>query len=394
MKAGRLGRAALLAAGLAGLLTLTGCGRGGQDQPAGAQAPQVVVSQPVKKTVKEWDEYTGRFAAVEGVEIRARVSGYLTAVSFQDGQIVFKGDPLFVIDPRPYQAVVDMARAGVAQARSSVQLAQRELDRAQDLRRTQAVSQSVLDTRSQQLQNAQAGLLSAEAQQRAAELDLEFTTVRAPVTGRVSNRRVSVGNLVSGGTAQSTLLTTIVSLDPIHFYFDTDQASYLRYMRLNSMGERASSRDDATPVELALPDEQGYTHKGRIDFLDNRIDDGTGTIRTRAVFDNPDMLLTPGLFGRLRLVGRPDYEGLLIPDGAIGTDQNRRFVLVVGPENKVVYRTVTTGPLVDGLRVIRDGLSATDRVITAGLQRVRPGATVTPAEQPIQGSAPTQGNQP
>ncbi|MFV3073110.1 efflux RND transporter periplasmic adaptor subunit [Niveispirillum fermenti] len=394
METGRMGRAALLAAGLTGLLALTGCGRGGQDPQAAAQAPQVVVSQPVKKNVKEWDEYTGRFAAVEGVEIRARVSGYLTAVSFQDGQIVFKGDPLFVIDPRPYQAVVDMARAGVAQARSSVQLAQRELDRAQDLRRTQAVSQSVLDTRSQQLQNAQAALLSAEAQQRAAELDLEFTTVRAPVTGRVSNRRVSVGNLVSGGTAQSTLLTTIVSLDPIHFYFDTDQASYLRYTRLNSMGERTSSRDGATPVELALPDEQGFTHKGRIDFLDNRIDDGTGTIRTRAVFDNPDMLLTPGLFGRLRLVGRPDYEGLLIPDGAIGTDQNRRFVLVVDPENKVVYRTVTTGPLVDGLRVIRDGLSANDRVITAGLQRVRPGATVTPMEQPVQGAAPAQGAQP
>lgn len=387
MDMGRAGRAALLAAGLTGLLALAGCGQGGQGKGAQPAAPQVVVSQPVKKAVQEWDEYTGRFAAVEEVEIRARVSGYLTVINFKDGQIVFKGDPLFVIDPRPYQAAADIARAGVAQARSSVQLAQRELERARDLRQTQAVSQAVLDTRSQQLQNAQAGLLAAEAQVRAAELDLEFTAVKAPVTGRVSNRRVSVGNLVSGGSAQSTLLTTIVSLDPIHFYFDADQASYLRYVRLSRTGERASSRDAANPVQLALPDEQGFVHQGRIDFVDNVIDDGTGTIRARAVFDNPDMVLTPGMFARLRLIGRPDYDGLLLPDAAIGTDQNRRFVMVVDKDNKATYHPVTTGPLIDGLRVIRDGLMATDKVITAGLQRVRPGAAVTPVEQPIQAAS-------
>jgi RND family efflux transporter MFP subunit len=383
-----VGRGVLLAAGLSGLIALAGCGPGGQ-QAGGppSAAPQVVVSQPVKKNVQEWDEYTGRFAAVEEVEIRARVSGYLTAVNFQDGQIVFKGDPLVVIDPRPYQAAADIARAGVAQAQSSVQLAQRELDRARDLRQTQAVSQAVLDTRSQQLQNAQAQLLAAQAQVRAAELDLEFTAVKAPVTGRVSNHRVSVGNLVSGGSAQSTLLTTIVSLDPIHFYFDADQASYLRYTRQSRSGERASSRDNPNPVILALPDEKDFAHKGHIDFVDNQIDDGTGTIRARAVFDNPDMVLTPGMFARLRLVGRPSYDGLLLPDAAIGTDQNRRFVYVLDKDNKATYRGVTTGPLIDGLRVIRDGLVETDKVVVGGLQRVKPGAAVTPVEQPITAAA-------
>ena len=387
MGARHAGRLGLIAAGLTGLLALSGCGKGGQGAATPPPAPQVVVSQPVAKNVQEWDEYTGRFAAVEEVEIRARVSGYLTAVNFQDGQIVFKGDPLFVIDPRPYQAAADIARAGVAQAQASVQLAQRELDRARDLRQTQAVSQAVLDTRSQQLQNAQAQLLAAQAQVRAAELDLEFTSVKAPVTGRVSNHRVSVGNLVSGGSAQSTLLTTIVSLDPIHFYFDADQASYLRYTRQSRSGERASSRDNPNPVILALPDEQGFTHKGHIDFVDNQIDDGTGTIRARAVFDNPDMVLTPGMFARLRLVGRPNYDGLLLPDAAIGTDQNRRFVYVLDKDNKATYRGVTTGPLIDGLRVIRDGLAVTDKVVVAGLQRVKPGAAVTPVEQPIQATA-------
>ncbi|MFY8093343.1 MAG: efflux RND transporter periplasmic adaptor subunit [Niveispirillum sp.] len=384
MDARHAGRLVLVAAGLSGFLVLSGCGKGGQGAGAPPAAPQVVVSQPLKKNVQEWDEYTGRFAALEEVEIRARVSGYLTAVSFKDGQIVFKGDPLFTIDPRPYQAAVDIARAGVAQAQASVQLAQRELDRARDLRQTQAVSQSVLDNRAQQLQSAQAQLLGAQAQVRAAELDLEFTAVKAPVTGRVSNHRVSVGNLVGGGSAQSTLLTTIVSLDPIQFYFDADQASYLRYVRQSRSGERVSSRDNPNPVILALPDEQGFVHKGYIDFVDNQIDDGTGTIRARALFDNPDMVLTPGMFARLRLVGRPNYDGLLLPDAAIGTDQNRRFVYVLDKDNKATYRGVTTGPLIDGLRVIREGLMETDKVVVAGLQRVKPGAPVTPVEQPIQ----------
>ncbi|MQP66051.1 efflux RND transporter periplasmic adaptor subunit [Niveispirillum sp. SYP-B3756] len=369
---------------MAGVLALAGCGKNETGQGAAPAAPQVVVSQPLQKNIHEWDEYTGRFTAVEGVEIRARVSGYLTSVNFRDGDLVNKGDLLFIIDPRPYQAALDGAQAAVAQAKSQVTLADRELNRARDLRQTQAVSQSVLDTRSQMLQAAQASLLAAEAEQRAAALNLEFTQVRAPVTGRVSNHRVSVGNLVSGGSAESTLLTTVVSLDPIYFYFDADQASYLRYQRLSQSGERQSGRVVQHPVQLALPDEAGYVHQGKLDFIDNRIDDSTGTIRARAVFDNADGVLTPGMFGRLRLAGRSDYQGLLVPDSAIGTDQNRRYVMVVGADNKVVMRPVTLGPLIDGLRVVREGLAANERIVTAGLLRVRPGATVAPVEKPLQ----------
>ncbi|WP_153204350.1 efflux RND transporter periplasmic adaptor subunit [Niveispirillum sp. SYP-B3756] len=378
------GKLLAVAMGVAGVLALAGCGKNETGQGAAPAAPQVVVSQPLQKNIHEWDEYTGRFTAVEGVEIRARVSGYLTSVNFRDGDLVNKGDLLFIIDPRPYQAALDGAQAAVAQAKSQVTLADRELNRARDLRQTQAVSQSVLDTRSQMLQAAQASLLAAEAEQRAAALNLEFTQVRAPVTGRVSNHRVSVGNLVSGGSAESTLLTTVVSLDPIYFYFDADQASYLRYQRLSQSGERQSGRVVQHPVQLALPDEAGYVHQGKLDFIDNRIDDSTGTIRARAVFDNADGVLTPGMFGRLRLAGRSDYQGLLVPDSAIGTDQNRRYVMVVGADNKVVMRPVTLGPLIDGLRVVREGLAANERIVTAGLLRVRPGATVAPVEKPLQ----------
>lgn len=370
---------------LSGLLALAGCGPGeSQAQSGPPQAPQVVVSQPVQKTVREWDEYTGRFAAVDLVEIRARVSGYLNSIHFKDGAIVYKDDLLFVIDPRPYQAAVDAAKAGVGQARAQLLLAQRELDRAQDLRRSQAVSQAILDERSAQLQGAQAGLLLAEAGLRTAELDLEFTQVKASVTGRVSRHQVSVGNLVSGGQANSTLLTTIVSLDPIHFYFDADQSAYLRYVRLSQSGTRASSREVSNPVELALPDEEGFRHTGRMDFVENQLDFSTGTIRGRAVFDNGQMAFTPGMFGRIRLVGRGDYPALLLPDSAIGTDQSRRFVMVVDQENTAQYRPVRIGPIIDGLRVVREGIQPTDKVITAGLQRVRPSAKVTPIEQPIQ----------
>lgn len=382
--AGRGARGVLLGLAAAGTMLLAGCGDGKDQTAAAPPPPQVTVSTPVQQTVREWDEYTGRFAAVERVEVRARVSGYLDRIAFKDGDIVYKGDLLFVIDPRPYQAAVDAARARVQQARSNVALTQRELDRAQDLRRTQAVSQSTLDQRAQEMQAAQASLLEAEANLRTSELDLEFTQVKAPVTGRVSNRLVSVGNLVSGGSEQSTLLTTIVSLDPIYFTFDADQAAYLRYVRLSRSGDGPSAKPESTPVTLALPDEKAFTHAGHLDFIDNSIDESTGTIQVRAVFDNPDLLFTPGQFARVRLIGRADYAGLLLPDSAIGTDQSRRFVLVVDGENKAQYRPVTPGPLQNGLRVIRDGLQPTDRVVTAGLQKARPGSPVAPVEQPIQ----------
>lgn len=373
---------------LLGLALLAACGQGGgQAQGGPPQAPQVTVSTPIQKSVREWDEYTGRFVAVDRVEIRARVSGYLNSIHFRDGDIVYKGDLLFVIDPRPYDAALAASKARLQQAQSQLQLAERELQRAQNLRRTQAVSEAVLDERLQQVRAAQGAVLEAEASVRADELDVEFTQVKAPVTGRISQRLVSVGNLVSGGQANSTLLTTIVSLDPIHFVFDADQQAYLRYVRLSQSGDRASSREQANPVVLALPGDKDFPHVGRMDFVDNEIDFSTGTIRGRAVFSNPNMVFTPGLFARLRLVGREEYAALMLPDSAIGTDQARRFVYVIGEGNVPQYRPVTLGPIIDGLRVVRDGLQPTDRVVTAGLQRIRPNAPVTPVDAPIQAQA-------
>ncbi len=370
---------------LLALAALSACGQGGGQAQGGApQAPQVTVSAPVQKVVREWDEYTGRFVAVDRVEIRARVSGYLNSIHFKDGDIVYKGDLLFVIDPRPYEAALAASRARLQQAQSQLQLANRELQRAENLRRTQAVSEAVLDERLQQVRAAQGAVLEAEAAVRADELNVEFTQVKAPVTGRISQRLVSVGNLVSGGQASSTLLTTIVSLDPIHFVFNADQQAYLRYVRLSQTGDRASSREVANPVVLALPGETDFPHVGRMDFVDNEIDFSTGTIRGRAVFNNPNMVFTPGLFARLRLVGREEYPALLLPDSAIGTDQARRFVYVIGEGNVPQYRPVTLGPIIDGLRVVREGLQPTDKVVTAGLQRIRPNAPVTPVDAPIQ----------
>jgi RND family efflux transporter MFP subunit len=381
-----LNRPAMAGVVILALAALSGCGDGAKG-PGGMQAPQVAVSLPVQKKVQEWDEYTGRFAAVDRVEIRARVSGYLTAINFRDGDIVSKGDPLFVIDPRPYEAVLAGARAQVQAAQSQLILANRELDRARDLRRSQAVSEAVLDERQQQVRAAQAAVTGAEARARSAELDLEFTKVSAPVTGRVSQREVSIGNLVSGGSAQSTLLTTIVSLDPIHFYFDADQSAYLKYVRLSRSGERKSAREAPLPVQVALADEKNFDHPGHMDFVDNALDQSTGTIRGRAIFANPDLLLTPGLFGRLRLIGRGEYLALLLPDSAIGTDQNRRFVYVVGADGKPLYRPVTVGPIIEGMRVVREGLKADEKVVVSGLQRIRPNAPVTPVDAPLAATA-------
>lgn len=369
---------------LSSIWLLAGCGA---DTQAAADAapppPEVIVSPPVQKTITEWDEYTGRFAALDEVEVRPRVGGFLDSIHFRDGDIVQKGTLLFVIDPRPFEAELAAAHARLAETESRLDLASRELERAQNLRRSQAVSETVLDQREQERAAAQALVMGARAEVRQAELNLEFTRVTAPVSGRVGRHLVSEGNLVSGGTAQSTLLTTIVSLSPIHFYFDADQAAYLRYVRLSQQGTRQSSRDFQTPVVLSLPDEAEFTHKGRMDFVDNRLDQSTGTIRGRAIFDNPDLVFTPGLFARIRLLGRGEYEALMLPDSAIGTDQTRRFVYVVGDDGVPQFRPVEIGPIIDGLRVIRDGLAPTDKVIVSGIQRVRPGAPVTPVLEPL-----------
>ena len=359
---------------------LTGCD---EKKPAAqAGGPPVTVANPTARRITEWDDYTGRFQATEYVEIRARVNGYLDSIHFTDGQIVKKGDLLFVIDPRPYQAAVDSDAAAVTQAQARQDLANREQVRAAALAKSQNGSVEALDKAVQEQRAAGGAVQAAQAALRRAQLDLEFTHVMAPVTGRIGRHQVSLGNLVSGGEANSTLLTTIVSLDPIYFYFDADQNAYLKYTRLNLSGQRRSSRDVANPVRLALNDEKDFPHQGHMDFVDNQIDLGTGTMRGRAIFDNPDLVFTPGMFGRIQLIGTPEHDALLLPDEAIGTDQARRFVYVVGDGNVATSREVVLGPIIDGLRVVRSGISASDRIIVNGLQRVRVGQPVTPQPPP------------
>ena len=376
----RFHRKALLFCALLSAAGLAGCDDRKGPQQAGG--PPVTVANPTARRITEWDDYTGRFQATEYVEIRARVNGYLDSIHFTDGQIVKKGDLLFVIDPRPYQATADSDAAALAQTQARLELANREQVRAAALAKSQNGSIEALDKAVQEQRAAGGAVEAAQAEVRRAQLDLEFTHITAPVTGRISRHLVSLGNLVSGGESNSTLLTTIVSLDPIYFYFDADQNSYLKYVRLNQTGERRSSRDVPNPVRLALNDEKGFTHQGHMDFVDNQIDLSTGTMRGRAIFDNADLIFTPGMFARIQLIGEPEHDALLLPDDAIGTDQARRFVYVVGPDNVATSREVQLGPIIDGLRVVRSGVSVTDRIIVNGLQRVRVGQPVTPMPPP------------
>ncbi len=346
--------------------------------------PAVTVSAPLVREIVEWDEYTGRFQAVETVDVRSRVSGYLDSINFTDGEIVNQGDLLFVIDQRPFQVALAQAEAELNQARTRAELAAKDLERARPLLQRGNISQAVFDERLQARQEADAAVRSAEAQVEAARLDLEYSEIRAPVTGRISRYLVSVGNLVTGGAANATLLTTIVSLDPIHFFFDANEAAYLKYVRLDRTGQRTSSRDAQNPVQLSLLDEIDFPHRGRMDFVENRLDQQTATIRARAVFDNGELLFLPGMFGRIRLIGSGRYAAIMLPDEAIGTDQSRKFVYVLDEDNVVGIRLVELGPIIDGLRVIRDGLGPEDRVIIDGLQRARPGAPVTPEEGRIE----------
>jgi len=340
--------------------------------------PEVTVAQPLARQVTDWDEYTGRLAAPETVEVRARVSGYVKSAPFNDGAMVAKGDLLFVIDPRPYRAILDEARATLTGARARLELAERDLERAKQLFSAKTISERDLDTRTEERKAAAAAIAEAEARVQAAELDLEFSEVRAPIAGRVSRKLVTVGNLVTGGTKDATLLTTIVSVDPIHVYVNADERAYLRYQRMVQSGERLSARDHQTPVRLQLADEQDFPHQGYVDFIDNRLDPATGTIQGRAVFPNPDGVLVPGLFARVQIIGEGPYDALLVPDEAIGTDQTQRIVFVVGKDDTVRAVPVVLGRQEGTLRVIRSGVQATDRVIINGLQRVRPGAKVRP----------------
>jgi RND family efflux transporter MFP subunit len=356
-----------------------------QQQPAATPPPppQVTVSQPVARDVIEWDEYTGRLDAVESVEVRARVSGYLQSVHFTAGAVVQKGALLFVIDPRPYQAELDRAKATLEQTMARFERTQKDLTRAQQLIKSHAVSQEEVDTRSADQREAQEAVRTARAVVEAARLNVEFTQVKAPISGRISRHLVTEGNLINGGAADSTLLTTIVSLDPIYGYFEVDERSYLKYTSLWRNGTRPTSHNGNTPVYLELANETGFPHQGHLDFIDNRLDSNTGTMTGRAIFPNPGLTLVPGLFARTRLPGSGRYAALLLPDQAIGSDQTQRFVLVVNDSHTVEYRKVELGPIIDGLRVIRDGLKPEEWVIVNGVQRVRPGTKVDPQPQAV-----------
>ena len=367
-------------------VTLSGCG----DKPpaqAAAAPPPVTVAQPTKRTVTDWDEFTGRFEAVEEVQVRARVGGFVTSVEFRDGAIVHTGDLLYVIDPRPFEAVALQSDGQLSDARAKAELAKRELERALVLNQTQAVSDSIVDQRRQTLQAARAAEIQAEGSLKAAQLNIEFTHVIAPITGRVSRHLVSAGNLVQGSEGGATLLTSIVSLDPIYIYFDVDEATYLKNNKLWFEGRRPSSRDTPNPVQVTLTGETKPSHDGKMDFIDNRLDVSTGTLRSRAVIPNKDLSILPGQFGRVRLIGSSPYEALLLPDTAIATDQSRKIVFVVKDDNTVEAKPVTLGPLDEGLRVIREGLKAEDKVIVNGIQRARLGAKVTPQTAPAGGKS-------
>lgn len=358
-------------------LALTSCGDK-PPPPAAAAAPPVTVAQPVKRTVTDWDEFTGRFEAVEEVQIRARVGGFVNSVEFKDGDIVRAGDLLYVIDSRPFEAVAAQADGQLSDARAKAELAKRDLDRGLNLVQTSAVSEQVVDQRRQALQAAHAAETIAEGALKAAKLNIEFSHVMAPIAGRASRHLVSAGNLVQGSEGSSTLLTSIVSLDPIYIYFDVDEATYQRNNRLWFEGKRPSSRDTPNPIQVTLTGETKPSHDGKMDFLDNRLDVSTGTLRSRAVIPNKDFSILPGQFGRVRLIGSAPYEALLLPDSAIATDQSRKIVFVVKDDNTVEAKPVVLGPLDEGLRVVREGLKAEDRVIVDGLQRARVGAKVTP----------------
>ncbi len=376
-------------------LALVACERGDGAGQAGAAPPPapVTVATPLLKKITEWYEFTGRFEATDLVEVRARVAGYVQSIGFKDGQLVEKGQPLFVIDPRPYEAQVAQMEAQLESAGARVKLADAELVRAGELVDRNNVSRSTYDQRVQEKQAAEAAVKLAEAALRAARLDLDFTTVRAPISGRISDRQVDQGNLVAGDP-NSTLLTNIVALDPINFVFDMSEADFLAYQRAVERGALPGARDGKTSVQLRLPDEpdgETWPRPGHLDFVDNQIERGAGTIRARAVVANADQFILPGQFGRLRMPGSLEYEAMLIPDEAIITDQANKIVMTVADDNKVAPRPIRPGPsYAYGLRIVREGLEPADRIVINGLMRVRPGAQVDPQPGKIEASDPAE----
>jgi multidrug efflux system membrane fusion protein len=372
---------------------LAACGENAPKQAAAPPPPTVTIAKPEKRTVTDFDEYVGRFVAVDMVEIRARVSGYLEKVEFKDGQIVKQGDPLFSIDRRPFETTLAQARAQLSQARANLAYADGDLNRASQLVRDRTITEQVFDQRTQAKRVAEASVAAQEASVRQAELDLQFTELKAPISGRIGDRRVSPGNLVTGGTGgNTTLLATIVSTDPIRFEFTYDEASYLRYERLANTGPDEANQNKGLKVSLRLIDEPDFKHEGAIDFVDNVIDRSSGTIRGRAQVSNAKGLFTPGMFARVRVPASLPYDALLVPDAAIASEQVRKFVMVVNAENTATQKYVTLGQLVGNLRVIKEGLAPDDRVVVNGLSRIRPGVKVNPQEQAPPSPAPQAKN--
>lgn len=361
-------------------------------EPAASQGPPpppVTVAQPLEKRITVWDEYWGRFEAVESVEVRARVSGFIEKVHFKDGQIVKAGDLLYTLDQRPFRIALESAEADVVRTKAQVDLATNEVERARPLLKSAAVTERDFDQRQAALNVTRAQQLAAEATFKNAALNLDWTEVRAPISGRISDTKVDIGNLIAGGSAAATtLLTTIVSLDPIHFVFDAAESDYLRYVRKGADGSRPSSREVANPVRIKLADETTFIHNGEMDFVDNQINARSGTIRGRAILDNKQQLLVPGVFGRLQLFGG-ESDSLLVPDGAIVSDQMKKLVYVVGDDGVVKAVPVTLGPIEQGLRVVTAGLDKSSRVVIDGLANpfVRPGAKVKPEPGEIKTAA-------
>ena len=368
----------MLIIGLATLAGLSaGCSSSSSAQP-GAPAPvEVGVADVVCKQIGDSDEFTGRLEAVHAVEVRPRVSGYLQSVHFKEGEIVRQGDLLFQIDPRPFQAEVDRLKGELSQAKAQRSRAQSDFERAERLHNNDGMSAEEYDRRAAVRSEAEARIASTEAALRGAELNLEFTRVTAPITGRVGRAEITEGNLVEGGAAQIKPLTTLVSLDPIYVYFDVDEQTYLKYARVTQT-HATTSHEVRGSALLGLADEDGFPHAGQISFVDNQVSTSTGTIRLRATFANKNLALTPGLFARIRLQGGGAQSGCLARDEAVVTDLNQKYVFVLGKNNTLEYRPVKLGPMTDGLRVVRDGLQQGDAIVVTGLQRVRPGAAVTP----------------
>jgi len=386
MTSARFGACALSFAVLVG--GAAGCRRSAP--PVSSATAVVTVAQPIPKQLTEWDEFTGRLSAVASVDVRARVSGYLQSTHFLEGKDVKEGDLLFTIDPRRYDAETARAKAETERAQAALELATAEAERAVRLVQTKAISAEEADVKAKARKGAEAALAAAQAQLDQAKLELEWTRVTAPISGRVGRKVVTEGNLITGGPSGATVLTSIVQLDPIYCYFDVDERSALKYRELARQGKRESALYKQIPAQMGLANQEGFPHEGKVDFVDNEISPTTGSIKARAIFENKDRLMSPGFFARLRIPGSGEYRALLVRDTAIGSDQGRPFVYVVGADGKAVQRNVVTGPLEEGLRIVREGLQPEDRVAISGLMAIRPGAVVQveSAEMKFPESAP------